>query len=184
MRRVCSIVAAVICGCSAFAHAEDRTLFPQGTWDVEASGGYASEVYPNDHQKITTATLGVGYYPRDNFAISLQVPGYYVEQADDHADAIGFNLSLRYHFYQAGRFTFFADIIGGLSQATREVPPGGTHFNFTLQFGPGVTYELVDHVHLYGGARLFHLSNAAIEGIDRNPDLNAIEGYAGVLFTF
>jgi hypothetical protein len=165
-------------------HPPSITLFPEGTWDVEVSGGYASEVYPNDRQEITTATLGVGYYVKDNFAVSLQVPGYWVKQIDDHANAIGFNLSLRYHFYQTGRFSVFADIIGGLSEASREVPPGGTHFNFTLQIGPGVSYQLVDHLHLIGGARLFHLSNAATQGIGRNPDLNAIEGYAGVMFTF
>jgi hypothetical protein len=194
MKRVPLTVAVVLCTFCARALAADErdadhpappaTLFPQGTWDIEAAGGYASEVYPNDHIKMATASLGVGYYVKDNFALSLQVPVYQFHLLDDNANAIGLNLSLRYHFYQAGKFTFFADIIGGLSQASRAVPPDGTHFNFTLQLGPGVTYRIADHVDLFGGARLFHLSNAAIEGIDRNPDLNAVEGYAGVMLTF
>jgi hypothetical protein len=161
------------------------TFFPAGTWDVEAAGGYAAEFYPNDHIKLTTGSLGVGYYLKDNFAISLQVPGYWFEQPEaSDATAGGLNLSLRYHFYQVGRFSFYGDIIGGISQATRSVPPDGTHFNFTLQLGPGVTFRIADHLHLMGGVRPFHLSNAAIEGINHNPDLNAVEGYAGVMFTF
>jgi hypothetical protein len=51
----------------------------------------------------------------------------------------GLNLSLRYHFYQVDRFSFYGDIIGGISQATHAVPPDGTQFNFTLQLGPGET---------------------------------------------
>jgi hypothetical protein len=159
-------------------------LFPKGTWDLEACGGYASEFYPYDHIKLATGSIGVGFFPKDNFAISLQVPGYAVQQIGPSAQMFGLNLSLRDHFFQRDRFSFFGDLIGGLAQSNRQVPAGGTYFNFTLQSGVGATFQLTNNLHLVGGVHFFHLSNAAIRGINHNPDLNALEGYAGLIFTF
>jgi hypothetical protein len=45
----------------------------------------------------------------------------------------------------------------------------------------GATYQLRDNLYLFGGARYFHLSNAALEGPERNPSINGIEGYFGVM---
>jgi hypothetical protein len=64
------------------------------------------------------------------------------------------------------------------------VPAGGTYFNFTLQSGVGATFQLTNNLHLVGGVHFFHLSNAAIRGINHNPDLNALEGYAGLIYCF
>lgn len=159
--------------------------FPKGTWDLEAGGSFAWEFYPYDREKIATGSVGVGYYLADNFAAALSVPVSHVRQPETHdATMVGLDLQLRYHFFQHDPFTLFGDVIGGLSQSDHYVPPGGTYFNFTLQLGIGATYRIADHVHLVGGLHLFHLSNAAIEGVDRNPDLNAVQPYLGVMFTF
>jgi hypothetical protein len=158
--------------------------FPRGTWDLELAGSYAWEFYPYDHEKIAGGAVGVGYYPADNFAVSLRASYYHFEQFTSDANTYSLDLSLRYHFLEVGRFTLFGDLIGGISQADKEVPPGGTYFNFTLQGGIGATYRVTDHLHLMGGVRIFHLSNAAIESINRNPDLNAGQIYLGALFTF
>jgi hypothetical protein len=39
-------------------------------------------------------------------------------------------------------------------------------------------------MYLMGGVRGTHLSNARSEGEDRNPSLNGVEGYVGLLFAF
>jgi hypothetical protein len=159
-------------------------LFSKGIWALELSGGYAAEFYPYDHEKITTGLLGVHYYFVENISVGLQLPGYGFQQIGPDAHAFGLNLAFRDHFLHAGPSTLFVDLAGGISQADHTVPPTGTYFNFTLQGGLGATYRIAEHVDLMLGVHLFHLSNAAIRGINRNPDLNAAQGYAGVLFTF
>jgi hypothetical protein len=159
--------------------------FPKGTWDLEATGSFAWEFYPYDHEKLATGSVGVGYYLANNFSVSVGVPVSHVRQPETRdATMVGLDLRLRYHFLQYERFTFFGDLTGGLSQSSREVPPFGTYFNFTAQVGIGATWRLADHVDIVGGLHLFHLSNAAIEGVYRNPDLNAVQPYLGVMFTF
>lgn len=96
----------------------------------------------------------------------------------------GLDLTLRYHFFQLDRFTLFGDLSGGIAQANRIVPPGGTYFNFTAQLGIGATWRIAERVDLVAGFNYFHLSNAAIRGINRNPDLNAAQPYLGVMFRF
>lgn len=171
--------------------AEDSTTqphiapaFPKGTWDIQAAGSFAWEFYPYDHEKIATGSAGVGYYLADNFAASLTVPVSHVRQYTQDATMVGLDLTLRYHFLQQDRFTLFGDLTGGLAQATRIVPPGGTYFNFTADLGLGATWRLSDQFYLVGGIHYFHLSNAAIRGINRNPDLNATQPYLGVMFRF
>ena len=158
--------------------------FPKGTWDVEARGSYAWEFYPYDHEKLATGSVGVGYYLADNFSASLSVPVSHVRQLTHDATMVGLDLSLRYHFLQNDRFTLFTDLTGGLAQANRIVPPGGTYFNFTADLGLGATWRLSDQFYLVGGLHYFHLSNAAIHGINHNPDLNAAQPYLGVMFRF
>jgi hypothetical protein len=190
---VSTILAIVLLCCApvALQAANDPTInsrptpaFPKGTWDIQAAGSFAWEFYPYDHEKIATGSVGVGYYLADNFAASLTVPVSHVRQYTHDATMAGLDLTLRYHFLQQDRFTLFGDLTGGLAQANHIVPPGGTYFNFTAQLGLGTTWRLSDQLYLVGGVHYFHLSNAAIRGINHNPDLNAYQPYLGVMFRF
>lgn len=158
--------------------------FPKGTWDVEAGGAFAWEFYPYDHEKIATGSAGIGYYLADNFGASLTVPVSHIRQYTQDATMAGLDLTLRYHFLQYERFTAFGDLSGGIAQANHIVPPGGTYFNFTAKLGIGATWRLADQLYLVGGVNYFHLSNAAIRGINRNPDLNATQPYLGLMIRF
>ncbi len=53
----------------------------------------------------------------------------------------------------------------------------GTRFVFVTRMGLGAAYPLDEHLHLMRGTRYWHLSNARVEGIERNPSINASEGY-------
>ena len=64
------------------------------------------------------------------------------------------------------------------------MPEGGTRFNYWMHSGPGLTYRLDARTHLMLGIRYYHLSNADSEGEAHNPNINALEGYVGLLFTF
>ena len=48
--------------------------------------------------------------------------------------------------------------------------------------GIGLTYKLDESTYLFGGARYFHLSNARLEGIEHNPQMNGVEFYVGLMF--
>jgi hypothetical protein len=180
----CLAVAPVRAADDSITPSRPPAAFPKGTWDVQATGTSAWEFYPYDHEKLATGSAGIGYYLADNFAATLTVPVSHVRQSTRDATMVGLDLSLRYHFLQRDRFTLFADLTGGLAQATHIVPPGGTYFNFTAQLGLGATYRLADHLDLAAGVHYFHLSNAAIRGINHNPDLNAAQPYVGVMFRF
>jgi hypothetical protein len=196
MKRNLSLLAALtiafLSAAAAPLHAGDdpttqpppSSVFPKGTWDLEAAGSFAWEFYPYNHEKIATGSAGVGYYLADNFAATLTVPVSHVRQYTRDATMTGLDLTLRYHFLQREQLTLFTDLSRGLDQATHIVPPGGTYFNFTAQLGLGATWRVADHVDVYAGVHYFHLSNAAIRGINHNPDLNAVQPYVGVMFRF
>ena len=62
--------------------------------------------------------------------------------------------------------------------------PGGTPFNFTTVAGAGIAYRLNGSTDLPTGVRYFHLSNARLEGPERNPSINGITGYLGMIYKF
>ncbi|HEX2972784.1 MAG TPA: acyloxyacyl hydrolase, partial [Tepidisphaeraceae bacterium] len=96
----------------------------------------------------------------------------------------GFSLLLRWHFLKVDRFSLYAEGSAGLVELDTDFPYGGTRFNFVERAGLGATYELMDDLHLMGGVRWFHLSNADLDGAERNPAFDALEYYGGLMFTF
>jgi opacity protein-like surface antigen len=152
--------------------------FREGTWTLSLSqaAGAGDNVYP------VTTTFGVGYFLNDHFSVNFELPYYYMFEKGDDANAVGFNLLLRDHFWQRDRCTLYWDVAGGLLEADRRVPTGGTDYNWTFRAGLGATYRLRENLHAFAGLRYFHLSNGRLEGVDRNPDFNVVEGYIGLMF--
>ena len=159
------------------------TDFPRGTWSATVEGAYAHS-FDLSPARIETVSMGVGYYFMDNVSLNAEAAGFWNQQDGPDASIAEINLRLRHHVFNVDRWSFLIDVGGGLSYASVPTPPGGTYFNFCLQTGPGVCYRLTDNLHLIGGARYLHFSNAAIEGRDRNPSINALEGYVGLLYRF
>jgi hypothetical protein len=162
--------------------AQPDTLFPRGTFDIQLTAAAAKDFTRGDSHFVTAAA-GLGYYFVDNVSLTAELSGYGIRQ-DGSAHAAQAALMLRQHFYTSGPVTFFADVGSGLFEANRNVPDGGTHFNFTFRTGLGVTWRIAAHTDLVGGVHYMHLSNARIRGRQRNPSINAIEGYFGVMWTF
>ncbi len=168
------------------ALAQDTSYFDKGSWTLQLSGGYYNGITFNSDEKIGVASLGGGYYLFDRFALNLALDGYYFDtELQSGFVGGGFTVLARYHFLTLGdRFTVYVDGGAGMVWADEEIPDFGTHFNFTPQVGLGLTYRLYGNVHLFGGGRWFHISNAAIDGRDRNPGVNAVGGYVGVMLTY
>ncbi len=176
------IVAVVLCGLTHDALADGHApSFPKGTLTLQGYGTYAGGI--DADSDLGSAAFGVGYYVWDNVSLSLEASGYRVWQSNQNAWAYGMSGVLRHHFLQLEKATIFADVSFGPAEATRRVPEGGTHFNFITRTGIGVTYPIQERLHLMGGVRYFHLSNAQIEGKVRNPSINGVEGFVGVMWS-
>ena len=156
--------------------------FRAGTWAVELDGSY---IYPLrfSEDEFYQGALTASYYFADDVSVGAEVSGYFVDQPSDDAVALGGGVLLRWHFVQAERFTLFVDGGFGVSIADTQVPEGGTHFNYTPKGGGGATVRLRHEVHLIGGVRFFHQSNANIHERVRNPSFDGAQYYVGVAFT-
>jgi len=157
------------------------TEFAKGVWSVQTYAGYYNELGPHD-QEAGFATFGASYYFADNMSLGLELVGYGISQPGDDAFSGGPQVVFRHHLFNTRRSSFFLDLTTGFAEATVRVPEEGTRFNLYEQFGMGLTHDLYGNVHLLLGVRYYHMSNAGIEGQDRNPSNNGIVGYVGLLF--
>lgn len=133
---------------------------------------------------IPSTLVGGHYFVSDSVSLGGMVSAAGVWQPGDDTDAAMFGLAgvLRHHLARFERATVFADVAFGPVQATRRVPGEGTHFNFITRTGPGATLQLNDRLHLMLAVRYWHLSNARIEGRERNPSLNGAEVAVGLMW--
>jgi Lipid A 3-O-deacylase (PagL) len=157
--------------------------FLKGTRTFQLYGTYAGA----SHADIPSGAVGAGYFVFDNLSLSLEACGYRATQSGFPShDAWMYGVSgvMRHHLFHFDRSTIFADVSFGPVESTERIPAGGTYFNFVTRSGIGSTYQLKDNLHLIGGVRYFHLSNAKIEGRARNPSLNGVEGFVGLMWTF
>jgi hypothetical protein len=169
---------------SGLARADDAvhpvTAFARGTFVLTLEADYAHS-FQLSRAKIEAGSVGLGYYVFDNFSLNVDFVGYAVEQSGPDSVIAGGDLGLRHHVLTSGPFSLYIDAAGGVCYATARTPAGGTNFNFTVQTGPGVSYRIRENVYLMGGMRYWHLSNGRREGPARNPSINALEGYVGVM---
>jgi hypothetical protein len=164
------------------APAAGREEFGKGTESLSLYGAYV-----HDYQHggdFGLGSVGYGYYVADRFAVGAEIRGFGISQDGPDAVAVEGNLFIRHHLIVSDPWSLYLDGAVGVFYADHEVPTGGTHFNFMEDTGLGATYRLDDGVYLMGGVRYLHISNARIDGADRNPAINGLEGYFGVMFTF
>jgi hypothetical protein len=91
---------------------------------------------------------------------------------------------LRTRLIDQPKWSLFIDGGPGILEANRRIPDGGTDYNYWIKTGLGATLQLWDKTSLLGGVRFLHISNAHLEGPERNPSLNATEGYLGLLIEY
>lgn len=160
-----------------------RPLFPKGTRTFQTYGGYLNDLGPQD-QEGGFVTAGVGYYVFDGVSLSAEATGYGISQPGDDAVAGAVGVVLRHHLVEFERDSFFIDVAFAPFIANTAVPQGGTCFNFVTQCGIGWAHGLTDESNLMLGVRFIHLSNAQLEGNDRNPSINGISAYVGLMWRF
>jgi hypothetical protein len=158
--------------------------FAQGTKTLEFEGSYTTPIRFSV-EEFATASIGVGYYVFDNHSVTLFAQGFHVNQAFGNSTEAGAVFVLgRSILYTADKFSFYIDGGGGYSWANSAVPIGGTTYNFNARAGLGLGYRIADDTYLMGGARYFHLSNGHIHGSEKNPSIDGVEYYVGMMFAF
>jgi hypothetical protein len=155
--------------------------FPKGLRLVTIYGGIAEQP-TGEREQLAFCTAGLNYYFWDNWAFGIEFTGLGAAQTQEDVAAGGGDLLIRTHLWNYKQFSFYGDFAAGVLEASARIPPSGTDFNFDIQTGVGGAFHLYRNIDFLMGLRYFHLSNARQHGPERNPSLNAIEGYAGLMF--
>jgi hypothetical protein len=71
-----------------------------------------------------------------------------------------------------------------MSWSDTVTPPRGTRLNYMTLTSVGLTRRLTRQTHAVASFRWMHLSNASLEGRNRNPDIEALGGYFGLFVGF
>jgi len=156
----------------------------RGSFAALLAGGGFVEAWDFNlaRERLAGVVASLGYFVFDGWSINLEATAHHVEQ--EHARnglLVGVSPILRWHLATSGPLSAFADLGPGVSHATRPVPARGTRFNYLLQAGGGITYRLRPGLHAVTAIRWFHVSNNGRRGRGRNPDIQAVGGYAGLL---
>src|SRR5258708_29385112 len=104
--------------------------FPRGTWTLQVDGAFLRARTNPRFEQFAGGRLGVGYYFLNRLSVNAEFPVYWVNQTGPNTAAGGFDLLARWHFVERGRLSLYLDGGAGLLVADRDVPRGGTHFNF------------------------------------------------------
>jgi hypothetical protein len=155
--------------------------FARGTFDFTTQ---ASCVVGIGDTVIPSIRLGADYFVLDNLSLGAEISASGLSQDGDDSYGVGIAGVLRHDFLRFDQATLFLDLSFGPMESPRRVPQGGTHFNFITRAGPGVIVPVSDHSNLMLAARYWHLSNARLEGADRNPSLNGAELSIGWIWTW
>lgn len=130
-------------------------------------------------------TLGYSRFLADDVEWMLELAGWYHAQEGDDALSLNPAMEFRWHFYNNTRTSAFLNVGIGVLGATDNVPFDGSGFNFTPRAGIGLTHRIgADGTRLVGGVRWHHISNARINGEDRNPSRDAPHVYIQIAIPF
>lgn len=166
--------------------ASETPVFLQpGPWWGTVQFGYAREVNVSDPANDFHLSFAFSTFLVEDFEFMIRLGLWAFDQPGKDAIGLGFELGFRWHFFEHGDLTVFADGGAGLFGSSHNVPEGGTSFNFTPFAGAGMTHAIGSSgTRLVLGVRWHHISNARINGEDRNPSRDGVMVYAGVQFPF
>lgn len=173
---------AALCACSTVAHRAGDTSF-------ETRAHYGVPVldrsffwYGKGESDNAGASLFASRYVTDAFALGAgaTVANWFV--GGDDAQSVEACVGGR--VYPFDSLPLFWQGTGGFMQATDNIPPGGTEWNFTFSFGPGLELPIRDHEALVFGVDYHHTSNALGRDSERNPSQNEARLWAGWSWTF
>lgn len=148
----------------------------QGDWWITAIGGSSISL-----GSTTDSFAGVQAtkFVIDRLEAGGEVAGWGFFQ--DSEDAYGVSLSavVRYHAWDFGGGTLFADAGLGMVFTNDVTPQQGTSANFLPRLGAGLALRTGDNSRFLFGARWHHVSNARVFGELNNPSRDEVMLFAG-----
>ncbi|MCH2148305.1 MAG: acyloxyacyl hydrolase [Phycisphaerales bacterium] len=144
-------------------------------------GGWGIDVKDSGNNE-TTLGAKWEYFIADGFAFApeLKMWGFF----QDGGDAFGVSLDLlfEWHFIRHDTWSLYGDAGVGILGSTKNVPIGGSEFNFTPQAGVGICWDVGEGNRWFVGVRWHHISNASL--YSNNPGRDSILVYTGLNMPF
>lgn len=179
------------------APAEPPTAPPEPTKGVLGYGRADSQWltlglgYASDFQEDNDFNFHAAWstFLADGFEFAVEGAGWYFNQEGPDTGGVSGSMVFRWHFSHAKNYdwTIFTDFGIGLLAGFDDVPNGGTSFNFLPRIGFGYTraFDPTGGPDSTGprwmvGVRWHHISNARIEGDERNPARDSLLFYVGI----
>ena len=158
MRAWTAIVALLLVGAEA-TQAQDRS------WHLDAAVLTLVEAW--DYNEAKESLLGAAWGVDTSLwrAMRLRLEGQLLRVQQEGPDALLYGVTVGTRAQWRGMP--FVELAGGVSNATRRIPPRGTTVNLLILAGG-------DRLSLDLAARWFHVSNNGREGRHRNPDIQAL----------
>ena len=186
---------AIVAGVPRSVAAFDATeTFRKGAFVVSAEGGGGRQENIDGkpfqtHLELWNAGIRFGAIPFGPTASgplvgALEIgiePFYQRYTTPAHAFYAGLGLALRYHVLALGRGVPYVEVFASAGGTDLEVREINSTFTFLLHGGVGASVFVTDHVALYAGYRLQHVSNGNTASPNRG--LESHTGVAGVSIT-
>jgi hypothetical protein len=161
--------------------------FVRGTVGIEFGFGFLGEAWNLNRGRewLADGRLSVWWalLERATLVVDFHATRVFQHPLRD-AFVTGVTPGVRFRIVRGEAWDLFAEIGVGPSWSDTVVPQRGTRFNYVGHTGIGLSRRLGRQVHGIVGFRWLHLSNNGREGDDRNPDIQALGGYAAVNIGF
>ena len=145
------------------------------TWQVDAGMMTVVEAWDYNEAKESLVGAAAGLDRALWRALRVRLEGQLLRVKQSGSDALlrGITLGARASWKMFNVMPF-AELAGGISNSTRQVPPRGTAINLLVVAGGGLQIPLRHQLSVDFGARWFHISNNGREGRHLNPDIQAL----------
>ena len=147
-----------------------KSFFWDGNGEVDAAGLKLREMW----------------HATDAFAIGSGVTATNWFLDGEDAQSVEFEAVGRLLVHRADNdaYAWFFEASAGYQYATDPVPEGGTVWNWTFSFGPGLLVPMSPNLDFQSGLTYHHVSNALGRENDRNPSQNEAQLWVGFALRF
>ncbi len=174
-------------GATSAEPADSQDPFEKGSAGIELGMGLLGETWNLNNRREWLAdgmlSMWWSFVNHATLVIEFHATRVFQEPSRD-AFVTGILPVLRVRVAESTVGNVFAELGVGASWSDTAVPERGTRFNYLATAGLGVSRAIGRQTSLTTGFRWFHLSNNGREGRDRNPDIQALGGYAALTLTF
>lgn len=153
-------------------------------WMFDLYGTFLAEAwdYNLSKENLAGGSIAIRQQRTPRWSFGGEACLFAAKQRGHNRDAvlIGGGPLIHGQFPVSGRAAFVADLALGVSRADRRVPPRGTRVNYLVRTSGGVSYATRRSVTALLLVTYLHLSNASLEGRDRNPDIQSLGAMLGI----